>query len=141
VHTDINVVLLGGTYRLAHTLAFDSAKGDSAPAGHTVTYEAAPGADPVLSGGEQVSGWTQTAGGIWEANVPAGTDTRQLYVNGVRANRASGSVPVSLTETATGYTASSTTWTAGATSPTPNSSTTSTGRRSAAASPPSPAPR
>ena len=109
VHADIDVVLLDGTYRLSQTLSFDSAEGDSAPAGHTVTYEAAPGAHPVLSGGEQIHGWTRTTGGIWKANVPAGTDTRQLYVDGVRADRASGSVPVSLTETATGYTASDTT--------------------------------
>lgn len=34
------------------------------------------------------------------------TDTRQLYVDGVRAQRARGAVPVGLTQTATGYTAS-----------------------------------
>jgi hypothetical protein len=104
---NINVVLQDGTYSLQSTLAFDSAKGDSAPAGHTVTYEAAPGAHPVLSGGEQVSGWTQSTGGLWEAKVPAGTQTRQLYINGEPANIASGSVPTSLTQTSTGYTASS----------------------------------
>jgi hypothetical protein len=107
VQGNIAVVLEGGTYRLSQTLSFSSALGDSAPSGYTVTYEAAPGADPVLSGGEQVSGWTQSTGGIWEAKVPAGTQTRQLYVNGERANIASGSVPTSLTQTSTGYTASS----------------------------------
>jgi hypothetical protein len=107
--SDIVVTLDDGTYRLDHTLSFDAAKGDSAPAGHTVTYEAAPGAHPVISGGEQVTGWAQTTGGLWEAHVPAGTDTRQLYVDGVRANIAAGPVPVNLTKTATGYTASSTT--------------------------------
>src|SRR2546430_768411 len=41
------------------------------------------------------------------APAPSGLDnTRQLYVNGVRAQRASGTVPVTLTKTATGYTAS-----------------------------------
>jgi F5/8 type C domain/Right handed beta helix region len=108
VQGNIAVVLDDGTYRLSQTLSFNSANGDSAPSGYTVTYEAAPGAHPVLSGGEQVSGWTQTSGGLWEASVPAGTATRQLYVNGVRANIASGSVPTSLTQTSTGYTASST---------------------------------
>ncbi len=109
VQSNISVVLDDGTYRLDHTLSFDAAQGDSAPAGYTLTYQAAPGAHPVISGGEQVTGWTQTTGGIWEASVPAGTDTRQLYVDGVRANRASGSVPVGLTQTATGYTASAST--------------------------------
>ena len=104
---DIAVVLAGGTYRLASTLAFDAAQGDGAAPGYTVTYEAAPGADPVLSGGEQVTGWTEGANGVWQAKVPAGTDTRQLYVDGVRANRAAGAVPTSLTATATGYTAAS----------------------------------
>ncbi|MFC4245193.1 discoidin domain-containing protein [Gryllotalpicola reticulitermitis] len=107
--SDIDVVLAGGTYHLDHTLAFDAAKGDSAPAGRTVSYEAAPGQSPVLSGGEQVSGWQQGANGIWSAKVPAGTDTRQLYVNGVRENRASGKIPDSFTRTATGYTTSGTT--------------------------------
>jgi F5/8 type C domain/Right handed beta helix region len=105
---DIDVVLAGGTYRLTSTLAFDAADGDGGTAGHTVTYEAAPGGVPVLSGGQQVTGWTQGAGGVWQARVPAGTATRQLYVNGVRADRAAGAVPASLTQTATGYTASST---------------------------------
>ncbi|HTJ69921.1 MAG TPA: discoidin domain-containing protein [Actinospica sp.] len=105
--SDIVVNLDGGTYRLDHTFSFDAAKGDSAPAGHTLTYQAAPGATPVISGGEQVTGWTQDAGGLWEAKVPAGTATRQLYVDGVRANIAAGSVPTNLTQTATGYTASS----------------------------------
>ncbi|MEZ0112072.1 hypothetical protein ABH920_006091 [Catenulispora sp. EB89] len=108
--TSVAVVLQGGTYRLDQTLAFDAAQGDSASGGNTVTYQAAPGAHPVLSGGEQVTGWTQASdgSGLWQANVPAGTDTRQLYVDGVRADRAQGSVPVGLTQTATGYTASGT---------------------------------
>ncbi|HXA59525.1 MAG TPA: right-handed parallel beta-helix repeat-containing protein, partial [Streptosporangiaceae bacterium] len=107
--TDINVVLADGTYRLNGPLTFDPAAGDSATGGHTVTYEAAPGAHPVLSGGQQVTGWSQTSNGMWAATVPAGTDTRQLYVDGVRANRASGSAPTSFTRTATGYTTSNTT--------------------------------
>lgn len=46
--------------------------------------------------------------GLWSAPAPAGLDnTRQLYVNGVRASRTSGTLPVALTPTATGYTASS----------------------------------
>ncbi|HYZ57450.1 MAG TPA: discoidin domain-containing protein [Streptosporangiaceae bacterium] len=106
---NIDVVLADGTYRLGTTLAFDAAKGDSGTGGYTVTYEAAPGAHPVISGGERITGWTQTAGGVWEAQVPPGTQTRQLYVNGVRANRASGPDPTGFTRTPTGYTTSDTT--------------------------------
>ncbi|MGY5060507.1 discoidin domain-containing protein [Streptomyces sp. 900105755] len=107
--TDIDVVLADGKYQLDAPLFFDSAVGDSATGGHTVSYQAAPGAHPVLSGGQQVTGWTQGAGGVWSASVPAGTDTRQLYVDGVRANRASGTVATTFTRTATGYTTSNTT--------------------------------
>ena len=95
------VVLTDGTYRLASTLTFDAAHGDSG-----VTYEAAPGTHPVLSGGRQVTGWHATGGGVWAATVPAGTETRQLYVDGVRANRAEGPDPTGFTRTATGYTTS-----------------------------------
>ncbi|MBM9506499.1 discoidin domain-containing protein [Actinacidiphila acididurans] len=105
---DIDVVLADGTYRLGRALTFDAAKGDSATGGHTVTYEAAPGAHPVLSGGRRVAGWHQGPDGVWSANVPAGTDTRQLYVDGVRAVRASGPAPTGFTRTPTGYTTSTT---------------------------------
>ena len=102
--TGATVQLADGTYHLSQTLTFDAALGDSG-----TTYQAAPGAHPVLSGGEQVTGWHQGTGGVWSANVPAGTDTRQLYVNGVRALRASGPNPADFTRTATGYTMSNTT--------------------------------
>ncbi|WP_329128482.1 discoidin domain-containing protein [Streptomyces sp. NBC_01476] len=108
-HADIDVVLAGGTYRLDRTFALDAAKGDGGQSGHGVTYEAAPGAHPVLSGGEQVQGWKQGADGVWQATVPPGTDTRQLYVDGVRAIRARGADPTGFTRTATGYTTSDTT--------------------------------
>jgi hypothetical protein len=93
------VVLTGGTYRLAKAL--DVSAG--------VTYQAAPGARPVLSGGRPVTGWHATTGGVWAASVPSGTETRQLYVDGVRANRAEGPDPTGFTRTATGYTTSDTT--------------------------------
>ena len=104
--SDISVVLKDGTYRLDKTFTLDAAQGDSATGGHNVTYQAAPGAHPVISGGEQVGGWKQGTNGVWSATVPAGTDTRQLYVDGVRANRASGPDPTGFSRTATGYTTS-----------------------------------
>jgi hypothetical protein len=106
---NIEVVLSDGIYRLDRTLAFDAAKGDGARNGSTVTYEAAPGAHPVLSGGVQVTGWHQDADGVWEAKMPVNVDARQLYVDGVRALRASGPNPSSFTRTATGYSTSDTT--------------------------------
>ncbi|WP_328471733.1 Ig-like domain-containing protein [Streptomyces sp. NBC_00448] len=81
---DITVVLADGTYRLAHGLDFGPA--DSGKPGHPVTWRAAPGAHPVISGGTQVTRWTHAKGSdVWSAPVPAGTRTRQLYVDGVEA--------------------------------------------------------
>jgi hypothetical protein len=100
---DIRVELAGGTYQLTAPLALDAA--DSGTGGHNVVWTAAPGARPVVSGGVPITGWTK-AGNAWSAKVPAGLNTRQLYVNGVRASRARGAAPVGLTWTATGYTAS-----------------------------------
>jgi hypothetical protein len=90
---DVVVQLAGGTYRLSAPLTFTSA--DSGTNGHQVTWQAAPGQTPVLSGGQQVTGWTtQDAGAnIYVANVPKGFDSRQLYVDGAIAPRAS--IPLS----------------------------------------------
>jgi hypothetical protein len=44
---------------------------------------------------------------MWAATVPAGLQTRQLYVNGTRAPVAQGAPPVALTQTAGGFTAAS----------------------------------
>jgi hypothetical protein len=105
---DAHVVLEDGTYTLSAPLKLSAA--DSGRGGHQVVYEAAPGAHPVISGGYQVGGWQRQAGSgdVWSAPVPATLDTRQLYVNGARAEIAQGPLHVTLTRTATGYTASST---------------------------------
>ena len=103
---DLTVQLAPGTYRLTAPLTLDAR--DAGSNGHTITWQGAPGT--VFSGGRQVTGWSPVAGspGEWSAPAPEGlTDTRQLYVDGVRAQRARGQVPVTLTKTATGYTASS----------------------------------
>jgi hypothetical protein len=98
---DIAVSLAGGTYPLAQPLTLDGR--DSGTGGHNVVWTAAAGARPVLSGGVTVGGWKK-AGDVWSAPAPAGLATRQLYVDGVRAQRASGALPVKVTTTAKGYT-------------------------------------
>ncbi|MGQ4511642.1 right-handed parallel beta-helix repeat-containing protein [Streptomyces sp. DW26H14] len=85
---DLRVELLGGTYPMTSPLRLGAA--DSGRDGATVSWEAAPGARPVLSGGETLRGWHENGDGTWSAPVPAGTDARQLFVNGVRATRARG---------------------------------------------------
>ncbi|WP_435294075.1 NEW3 domain-containing protein [Streptosporangium sp. G11] len=85
---DVTVLLLDGTYRLASPLRFDAA--DSGRNGHTVTWKAARGATPVLSGARPVTGWEpdDAATGVYRAHVGTGFDSRQLYVDGIPAQRA-----------------------------------------------------
>jgi hypothetical protein len=85
---DIVVQLADGVYRLSAPLRLTAA--DSGTNGHTVIWQAAPSAHPVISGARLVTGWTlaNQAKNIWQANVGTGVDARQLYVNGVGATRA-----------------------------------------------------
>jgi hypothetical protein len=103
---DIAVILRGGTYRLDET--FEMTQLDSGQNGHRVLYQAHPGEVPVLSGGREVYGWTSfdAAKGIVRAQVGASLRTRQLYVNGQRAQRARGPLyPQGWSKTANGYAA------------------------------------
>ncbi|MFD5188763.1 right-handed parallel beta-helix repeat-containing protein [Streptomyces sp. NPDC058357] len=85
---DVRVLLKNGTYELDRPLELGAA--DSGKNGHTVTWAAAPGARPVFSGGQDITGWRQNADGTWTAAVPAGVVPRQLFVDGHRATRARG---------------------------------------------------
>ncbi|WP_333771716.1 ricin-type beta-trefoil lectin domain protein [Streptomyces sp. IBSBF 2435] len=89
---DIVVQLAGGTYRLSSPLVLGSA--DSGSNGHQVVWQAASGQSPVLSGGQQVTGWTvkDASNNIYAASVPGGADSRQLYVDGALAPRAAISI-------------------------------------------------
>lgn len=82
---DIVVELADGTYRLDKPLEFGPE--DSGRGAHRVTWTAAHGAHPVLSGALKVTDWTlrDKDKNIWEAPLPKGLDTRQVYVDGKRA--------------------------------------------------------
>jgi hypothetical protein len=95
-----------GTYRLRAPLHL--LPSDSGSAGHDLVFTAAPGAHPVVSGGIRVEHWSLSdrVKHIWVAEVSASVaNTRQMYINGQRATRTRGRMPVALTKTATGYTA------------------------------------
>ncbi len=86
---------------------------DSGAKGYVVRYEAAAGAQPVVSGARRITGWSlrDASKNIWQAKVPRTFTSRQLYVNGVRASLASKPVAGilgSLTKTSTGYTSTTT---------------------------------
>ncbi len=92
------VYLAGGTYRLSSPLTLT-------PQDSGVTYAALPGQKPVIGGGIAVTGWKciDANRNLWSSPAPPELkNTRQLYVNGVRAQRARGRLPVTLTETETG---------------------------------------
>ncbi|MBV9442129.1 MAG: hypothetical protein JO217_05490, partial [Acidobacteriaceae bacterium] len=105
---DISVYLAGGTYRLTRPLALEPR--DSGHNSHSVIWSAVEGETPVISGAVRITGWRllDAARNLWAAAAP-GTfrNTRQLYVNGIRAHRTSGRPPVTLTQTASGYVAGS----------------------------------
>jgi hypothetical protein len=86
----VRVVVADGTYRVAEPLVLTPADGGTAEA--PVSYEAAPGARPVFSGGRVITGFQPAKDGLWVAEVPdvaAGQwYFEQLWVDGHRAQRA-----------------------------------------------------
>jgi regulation of enolase protein 1 (concanavalin A-like superfamily) len=102
---NIFVQLAGGVYRLSSTLTLTST--DSGTNGYSVSWQAAPGQQPYVTGGKQVTSWTEinTTKDIWSASIPSGVSTRDLWVNGARATLASETAPT-MTQTSTGYTLS-----------------------------------
>jgi hypothetical protein len=85
---NVTVVLGDGTYVISAPLKF--AAEDGGQGAHTVTWRAAPGAHPVISSGMRVTDWKifDQAKNIYVADVPKGVDSRQLFVDGVLADRA-----------------------------------------------------
>ena len=85
---DIVVELGDHTYRLTAPLIMGTA--DGGRNGHKVTWTAAPGAHPVLSGGLPVTGWhlDDAKRHIYVAEVPKGIEARQLWVDDHLAPRA-----------------------------------------------------
>ncbi|MCW2879138.1 MAG: hypothetical protein JWQ95_3238 [Sphaerisporangium sp.] len=105
---DIVVDLRGGVYRRSTTWSFSDAAHDSGTSGHRVIYQAYPGEAPEISGAQQITGWTlnDSAKNIWSASVGTSLHTRELYVDGVRAQIARGpSNPSGWSPTSTGLTA------------------------------------
>ena len=91
--------LTPGVHRLTQPLRLDARHSGTRFVGHghsIVSGGVAIGADPT-NGGKNISGWSKVPGStakcagclgeIWTATTPKGLDSRQFYVNGVRANR------------------------------------------------------
>ncbi|MCE9616010.1 MAG: right-handed parallel beta-helix repeat-containing protein [Lentisphaerae bacterium] len=84
------VFLHGGKYFLPETLVLGEK--DAGAPGNPITWCAAPGEQPVLSGGRPVSGWRPHTNQILQANLPGPRTLqpkfRQLYCDGRRMIRA-----------------------------------------------------
>lgn len=84
----VTVELRGGTYTLTAPVEFGAR--DSGTKAAPVRWVAAKGEHPVVSGGRSVTGWhsVDASKHIFEASVPRGSDSRQLYKNGAEVPRA-----------------------------------------------------
>ena len=91
---DIVVQIADGVYNLTQPLELieNGAIHDSGCNGFDIIYQAAPGAHPILSGGLVLQNWSlfDKEKNIYRAAVTPGTQSRQLFVNGTRAERARG---------------------------------------------------
>ena len=87
----VRVVVADGTYLVDEPLILGPEDGGTAAA--PVSYEAAAGARPVISGGRRITGFRPGTGadaGLWVVDLPQQTPWRfeQLFVNGRRVIRA-----------------------------------------------------
>lgn len=86
----VRVVIHDGVYRIDQPIVF--APEDGGTESVSVTYTAASGAQPVISGGQAITGFKANDDGTWVAEIPqvksGQWSFRQLYANGSRTVRA-----------------------------------------------------
>jgi hypothetical protein len=80
---DVNVHIAPGKYVLSAPLRFDAL--DSGNNGFAVNWI---GSNATISGGLEVKGWTAGGDGVYSAEVPNNTQSRNLFVGGQAANYA-----------------------------------------------------
>ncbi len=86
----VRVVIHGGTYRIEEPIVFTAEDGGTETV--SITYAAASGQRPVISGGRAIADLKAAADGTWVAEIPEAKSGKwqfcQLYLNGQRAARA-----------------------------------------------------
>ena len=86
----VRVIVMDGTYVLSEPFVLTPE--DSGTKECPISYEAAPGARPVFSGGRVITGFKRGEKGIWQTNIPEVAARKwyfeQLFVSGNRAVRA-----------------------------------------------------
>ncbi len=90
---NVDVLVEDGIYRLRSPLLFRAQ--DGGRNGYRVSWKAAPGAHPVLSGAVRISGWKlfDRSRKIYVADTPPGLDSREIWVNDKLAPAASMEIP------------------------------------------------
>lgn len=87
---NIEIILAGGYYRISDTIEMTEAHGGTN--GYSVKWKAAENQTPVIGSAYTISSSSFTEledkPGVYMAEVPAWLDSRQLFVNNVRATRA-----------------------------------------------------
>jgi hypothetical protein len=77
----IVVRIADGVYPLSEAVVFE-------PQDSGVTYEAAPGARPIIMGGKRITGFQPGEKGVWSVHVDPAWRFEALWINGRRATRA-----------------------------------------------------
>ncbi|KIL84666.1 hypothetical protein FAVG1_12193 [Fusarium avenaceum] len=80
---DVTVHIGPGTWVIDAPILFTTE--DSGINGITITWS---GSETIISGGLKIRDWVKGEDGIWSASVPAGTKSRNLFVNGFAAQYA-----------------------------------------------------
>ena len=88
MRNNLYILIRTGEYYIDQTLEFTQA--DSGTNGYNIIYTSYDGGGAVLSGGVHINGFSLYDGSmnIYRAKVDKGMQTRQMFVNGVRAVRA-----------------------------------------------------
>ncbi len=81
------VMMRGGNYFLSAPLVFSANDSGSAPS--PITYENYPCETPVISGGKPITGWKNTSGNVWTAQLISGSfqNFEGLFYNNERRYR------------------------------------------------------
>ena len=106
--TPTTIRMTEGRHTLTRPLLLDARHSGTRFVGHgaaTISGAATIGGAPGRDGAKNISGWTvhgpakcTGCSEVWMAKTPAGADSRQFYVNGVRANRTWVAFPIGSTK-------------------------------------------
>lgn len=85
---DIVINIAGGEYFISETETFTPENGGKN--GYNIVYRGTGTENnpTVISGGKQVTGWTEGSNGVWEAPISDVSEVRNLYIDGIAAERA-----------------------------------------------------